>query len=117
MMTPIFRLGYRPLTLRRPPPTRRAGSDDRIWSTTILAPSTRPVFEHHANKSTSVSIVTSSLRLISLRLDGVRIPHASLIDQVAEPLAILNSFPDIRRQFVRNVDRKSFAATSPVQYV
>src|ERR1039457_3750756 len=117
MVTPIFLLGYRPLTLRRPPPTRRAGSADRIWSITALVPSATPIFVYHANKLTSASIVTSSLRLIASCLHCVCISNAGLIEQLAESPAILDRFLNIRRQFVRIVDGDPFAATAPIQHV
>jgi hypothetical protein len=43
-------------------------------------------------------------RLVAVRLNRVRVSHASLVHQILEPPAILDGFLDFRRQFVWNVD-------------
>src|ERR1035441_2214986 len=46
MVTPIFRLGYLPATFFLPPPTRRAGGEERIRSRSSLVSCLKPRLRH-----------------------------------------------------------------------
>src|SRR6266542_1015272 len=62
MVSPILRLGYRPATFFFPPPTRRAGGEQRIWSTSCLACCLRPRRWHQLKYWPSSSIRPPSLK-------------------------------------------------------
>src|SRR2546429_7365537 len=59
MVTPIFLLGYRPLTFDRPPPTWREGPDDRMQSMIERVCAGMASRWNHNNRSSLVSTVAT----------------------------------------------------------
>jgi len=122
MVTPIFLLGYRPLTFERPPPTSRDGPDDRISSISDRADSARASFWNHTNRSSCPSIVGTSIRsahfqprqhcsLLQRRapfpLLSTQVTHPSFLDKVFQSPALLDGFLNLRSQLFWHVDRES----------
>src|SRR5271157_1227623 len=90
IVTPILRLGYRPLTFRWPPPTRRAGPEERIRSITDRASGERfrPAYQVESASGSSIESLLFPRRPLPralvfgslLLLERHHIPDPSLVD-------------------------------------
>src|ERR1035441_3934015 len=122
MVTPIFLLGYRPLTFERPPPACRDGPDDRICSIRDRADSARASLWNQTNRSSCPSIVGTSIgsaymhprqhclllqRCAPLPLLSTQITHPCFLDKVFHSSASLDGILNLRCQLFRHVDRES----------
>ena len=126
MVTPIFRLGYRPLTFSRPPPTRRVGPTDRTFSTASRASCDKLSRPHHWRNPSLLSISdtppgdrTPRPALIraprpTVVLQRQRIPPAGFHHQFLKMPAIPDGALQIGSEFIRHIDRKPLLPLSAI---
>src|SRR5580704_3322248 len=128
MMVPILRLGYRPETFLRPPPTRRAGLQDRVIATVARAVSFNPRRMHQLRNSVSLSTFPPTserqqccslppLVRAALILPRQRIPASGFRHELLKLATVPDRLFQFLSQLLGHIDGKPVISVSAIQRV
>src|SRR5579872_7188010 len=119
MVTPIFLLGYRPLTFARPPPTRREGADERIRVISARVSSENPRDHNEISSGLSMNLPPEhnasstaggprlylrALLRTPFKFACLQVANASFLDEILQHPAILNGLLNLRCEIVGHID-------------